>query len=304
MFNLLFCVFSYNRADLLENCIKSIEICAPESSIIIFDDNSDDIETVNILNKYKHKHKIYQPEKNKLGHKTLGGLYNNMQMALSILPKGQLFCFIQDDMQCVRKITQDDIYNIQRYFDDPTNSPFLFHLFLRGKHRKRDIKNTKWNKDKQIYFSNSRRSHFCAVFIGRTDLLTQVKWQFEQKEILNDKKASKLFSPMGKMKNPFCLWLPMVPLYRGKKKTLSIKLAEYLFETKLYTVNYMSESEAASFQSRNPKILPVAEDFLTLKNNKLPTPWKYDAIDRSKFLKRLNRLEIKLRSLTKRLFFR
>jgi hypothetical protein len=40
--SLRFCVFSYNRGRFLQNCVRSIELCAPGQPITVYDDGSDD----------------------------------------------------------------------------------------------------------------------------------------------------------------------------------------------------------------------------------------------------------------------
>lgn len=42
-------VFSYNRGQLLSNCVRSIERFSPPTTLVVFDDRSDDPETVGVL---------------------------------------------------------------------------------------------------------------------------------------------------------------------------------------------------------------------------------------------------------------
>ena len=42
-------VFSYNRGRLLSNCVQSIERFSPHTSLVVFDDRSDDPETLKVL---------------------------------------------------------------------------------------------------------------------------------------------------------------------------------------------------------------------------------------------------------------
>ena len=46
---LQFCVFSFNRGRFLEHCVRSIERCAPTAAVHIYDDASDDPDTLAAL---------------------------------------------------------------------------------------------------------------------------------------------------------------------------------------------------------------------------------------------------------------
>ncbi|MEE4251326.1 MAG: glycosyltransferase, partial [Alcanivoracaceae bacterium] len=97
---MLFCIFSFNRGQFLEICIASIEQYAPDARIAVFDDNSYDEYTRDVLKKVAEKHTVIQP-----GHQSqrrLGGLYGNMQSALDYAAKENLVCYLQDDTQMVR----------------------------------------------------------------------------------------------------------------------------------------------------------------------------------------------------------
>ena len=305
MSNLYFCVFSYNRGLLLENCVKSIEHCAPDSTIIVFDDDSDDPHTLSVISDIKKKHRVITPSmhSNNMTETKLGGLYNNMQAALDMLPDQQLFCFIQDDMQCTHKIQPEDIEAIQHFFNANPNAAFIHPAFFKERNQKENLINLSWDEEHQVYYRENPKKqtgvHFSAIHISRTDILRKANWQFSNKERLNDKKAKALFGKMGFMKNPFCLWLPMVPLYRGKKKTLAIQIAERFYKSGLFAVNYLSDDEAKQFRNRGTSSLPEAESFLRLKDSKLPEPWQYSSLSCSRLLKILNRLQVSLQKIFK-----
>ncbi|MDZ7641149.1 MAG: glycosyltransferase [Desulfurivibrio sp.] len=92
---MLFCIFSYNRGNFLKNCVQSIESCSPDSKIAVFDDDSDDTETISVLRDLGEKHTVFTSTEHSSHH--LGGLYNNMQNALEYCQDEELVCFLQDD---------------------------------------------------------------------------------------------------------------------------------------------------------------------------------------------------------------
>jgi len=300
--DLYFCLFSYNRAKFLENCVKSIESCSPSSPIMVFDDESTDPATIAVIEKLRTKHTVIQPselDKNKFSQlnnqSKFGGLYNNMQLAIELLPDNQLFCFIQDDMQCVRKVHKEEISHINSLFDN-YDIGFLHQSFLKASNRERDELSTYWHEEHGVYYRDNPKQSagifFSAIFISRTDVLQKHNWSFENREKINGYKAQKRFGKMAFMKNPFCLWLPGCPVYRGKKKTLAIRIAEYLSPPGFHPIKILDDKEARVFETRANKSLPFAEDFLTLERSQFKKPWTYSSLQGRSLLKSLNRFEI------------
>ena len=60
---MLFCIFSFNRGQFLQNCVQSIERAAPHASIAVFDDSSDDDFTRGVLQEISQRHAVLQPRK-------------------------------------------------------------------------------------------------------------------------------------------------------------------------------------------------------------------------------------------------
>jgi len=58
---MIFCVFSFNRGRFLENCVRSIEQCVPDASIIVFDDDSNDPATQEVLSDIDRNHQVLKP---------------------------------------------------------------------------------------------------------------------------------------------------------------------------------------------------------------------------------------------------
>ncbi len=296
-----FCIFSYNRGQFLANCIQSIEQCVDSPRILIFDDNSNDAETVNLLDRLQDKYRVIQPESSaKLTYKC-GGLYQNMQSSLDYIPEGELAYFVQDDTQLVRKINQQDIEAIHLFFKKHQNAAFLHHAFVREKNREHNQKVTVFDDDSGTYFrEDSHRSsgtYFSAIAIVHADRLKARHWVFEPTEKENDKQAREHFSKMGLMKNPFVMWLPSVPCYRGKVKTFALAQAEKIQKCGFYPFTILSGKENQAFVERSADILPIAEDFLTVSNTELKKPWITHPLQGLAFWKQLNKFELKLRKL-------
>jgi glycosyltransferase involved in cell wall biosynthesis len=299
---MLFCVFSFNRGRFLENCVRSIEQCVPSARLAVFDDNSDDEDTRQALDRIRARHAVLQP-----GHASthrLGGLYGNMQSALERARDEDLVCFVQDDMQVVRPVSDDDIRAICRTFDADRKLAFLQPCFLKGCNRERDRRTLAFNPGLNAYVraesAQSSGRHFSAVLLTRPSRLLAQGWVFARSEPENDRQASQLFGKIGHLFAPIAMWLPEVPAYRGKRKTLALRLAERRRGVGFFPFVPMSGADTARLKARSPDILPVAEDFLKCTNPALPVPWMYYPLQGSRLLKKLNGAEVSLRRLVGR----
>ena len=297
---IVFCVFSFNRGKFLRNCIQSIEKNVPFARILIFDDDSSDSETINILNNLKQKHTVYQP--GYISNHHLGGLYGNMQSALEACKNEKLVCYLQDDTQIVRPLLDTDIEHIEHLFLKLPDLGFINPCFIRGINRTRKIR-YQYDPVNNVYFRDpDKRSagrYFSALLITKPDRLIQSNWTFLSSEPNNSKQAQKLFRPMAYLFSPFAMWLPEVPAYRGKKKTLGLKLAEKKRRCGYYPFKTLTHQQLLALQNRTPDKIPYAEDFLDCEPACPPKPWAYNPLTGTGWMKTLNEIEINLKKLFK-----
>lgn len=295
-----FCIFSYNRGQHLQNCLESIEHCAPDLEVTIYDDDSDDPATKEALRKASKKYQVINTREDSTEIKKLGGLYNNMEQAVKQLSDKDTLCFLQDDMQLVRAVDQNDLDDIEDYFASNPESAFLHPAFLKGSNRTRDYSTMNWNEKANAYFRNAGKQsvgvHFSAIVIIKTQRLKTSNWKFKSREKDNDLRAQTLFGKMGFMKNPFLIWVPNVPVFRGKSKTFGIRLAEKIYKSGFYPMAIMSDVENSRFRRRNTDKLPITEDFLKLRDNTLKKPWRHHPLAGNKLLKFIHKLELRWRS--------
>lgn len=299
---MIFVIFSYNRGAFLDNCIRSVEACCSEPSIIIFDDNSDDPATLAALKKHERKHKVLKPGASSGAESKHGGLYSNMQEVINLEHQDELICFLQDDVQIIRALTQEDLQYIDSIFATHPNTAFLNPTFLKGIRRNREISTIKYDGSYGAYFrTHSKQSvgtFYSDIVIANIPRLKAVNWQFGNRENRNETVAKKHFSAMPYMENPFVMWLPNVPAYRGKVKTLALKIAEKKFNCKLYPFNLLTVDQSYHFIERDKSTLPIAEDFLSIQGRpKDKGPWRYHPLQGTFFLKQLNSIELKLKKL-------
>lgn len=289
-----FLVFSFNRGDFLKNCVASIQQCAPQASITVWDDNSDDALTLQVLETLSATCEIRQPEQKAAEYSKLhGGLYGNMQSAIENLSGNPLICTIQDDMQVVRPLSGTEINRWQsRYRDQNFNGLFQPGFIKRAKETITYVPELEGYHIDRMH--RSAGAFYSDLFLTQRDTLINANWNFYDNEAKNEQQARQHFSQMVFMKNPFIAWLPGVPAWRGRKRTWALRFAERQRKCGLYPFRIMDESAAHQFCERPDSEIPVAENFLTFAGPALPKPWFYHPLQRRNILRQINKLELKL----------
>ncbi|WP_051687191.1 glycosyltransferase [Microbulbifer sp. HZ11] len=291
-------VFSFNRGRYLENCVSSIETCAPQCRLTIIDDGSDDPETREVLAAVAKRHRVIDRTAES-GHK-LGGLYANMQAAFEMASDDELMCFLQDDTQMVRPLSEADIQGLKESFDAQPDLGFISPAFVRGISLKKSAdRDFRFDAERNFWFWYPRKrstgTWFSALLIADVARLRSVGWEFEVGESVNNRRAAKIFCRMARMRAPFAMWLPNGGAYRGKQKSLALRFGEWVRSCGFYPLRMMSGEEVAVLQESQPPRLPVAEEFLSAER-RLKTPWAYDPMQGAGWLKLLDRLERKVRT--------
>jgi len=288
-------IFSYNRVKFLANAIESCLNYSLPFDLTIIDDNSSDPETKNLLRNLPDKVALIQPlqEKN-MRH---GGLYNNMQMALES-SKSDWVLFIQDDMQLVRPLEEDDYQYIEGFFQQFPKRAFLNPVFLKGQRHKRNQRITYLNNDFPCYFRNSSgKKHqtgfsYTDVFLAHRTRLLDKHWVFSLSENENSLQAKEKFGLMGFMASPFVMYLPQVPVYRGKYKTLAVKLAEKWSGSDPKSFIEKNKNFWNQFKSRDLNNLPTAENYLECIDKEIKKPYQYSTVNNYIFLRVIHKFEL------------
>lgn len=293
---MIFCVFSFNRGAFLNNCVRSIEQCKPDAEIVVFDDNSDDPETLSTLEEIANTHRVVIPEQ--LGSTKHGGLYDNMQSAIELLKDKELVCFLQDDTQIVRPILEGELRRLKARFSENPNVGFVQPCFLRSPSKGRSPLQMHNDGDTSLLYredqGQSAGVHYSDLLITSPSRLLERRWVFESSEPKNEKQAKALFGYMPYLYSPFAMWLPNVPAYRGKTKTWALKYAEKKEQCGYYPFEIWSSEQSKQFIARPEQRLPIAEDYLSCVGQTPPRPWKYNPLSGSRWLKKLNSIEVAL----------
>lgn len=297
---MIFFLFSYNRGPLLENCVDSIEHCAPGARLVIYDDASSDPETQAILAKIAERHEVRSmgDKKSKDQH---GALYTNMQRAIdSVSDDNEIIFFIQDDAQLIRKITEEDIQFINHYFAEHPRAGFLAPVFQKRITKQRTLDRFIYNPELGVYICHHHsRIEVAGVFYSDISITTrqrlrEVDWCFIPGEFQNELQAKSKFHEMGYLYAPVAMQLPNAPAYRNKKKTIAFQIAENFNKSGLYKFRYMNDAEVERLKNRPTSQVPIAEDYLET-DPPLRQPWIFHPLKRSRLLRKLDKLENFLR---------
>lgn len=305
-FCLIFFVFSYNRGPHLKNCVESIERCAPGQPVVVFDDASDDPETLAILTSIGERHEVVVRE-DKDSTDQHGALYTNMQNAIDRVSGDDVICFLQDDTQMVRRLDDNDVTFIKAYFERYPNAGFLAPVFQRKIARPATLQRFVFDPERGVYIQSVKNGHRVAgvyysdISITTARRLKEKGWRFVMGEFENERQAARLFDEMGYLYAPFVMWLPNPPAYRNKKKSLAFSIAEKINRAGLYPFSIMTEAGVRALRARPTQELPIAEHYLSTTVDGLTRPWIFHPLRRSRVLRRLDKLEAVLRGVMSRL---
>lgn len=295
-----FFIFSFNRGPFLENCIRSIETCAPGCRLTVIDDGSDDKETLEVLDRIAGRHRVISKSA-ETGHK-LGGLYANMQAAYEMAGEDELICFLQDDTQMVRRLSEGDIRGLRDCFANEPTLGFISPAFVRAISMKHPAdRDFRFDENTGLWYwypqKRSTGTWFSALLIADTKRLREANWRFATGESANNRQAEKTFCRMARMRAPFAMWLPNGHAYRGKLKSLALRYGEWRRRCGMYPLELMEPSRVKALQEVEPPHLPVAEELLRVCSTRAfpKAPWTYDPMQGAPLLKLLDRLERKLR---------
>jgi glycosyltransferase involved in cell wall biosynthesis len=276
-------IFSYNRAGHLALCVQSALRHADQFRIVVVDDASTDAQTVAVLDGLPAEVEcIRRDSTDDLRH---GGLYYNMQVALDAAGDAPFIMFVQDDIQFVRDCDDEDVEELQRLCRLEPRS-FVNVTFL----RQNTVDGLDLHLDASGDFYLSRNS---GIYTGRSyaDVvavdpakLKEIDWRFEEGELANAQQADQRLGAMRYMTNPLMMNAPRPIAYRRRKRSKLIKLLEYVYKYGVYSYIPLTNDEVVRLKKRDRSVLPVAENFLRVREYDIPKPWDYAIFEANRFI--------------------
>jgi hypothetical protein len=94
------------------------------------------------------------------------------------------------------------------------------------------------------------------------------------------------------LQHPWLVRMPLVPTYRGKRRTLAMRLASRGDADPVRLFREMDEGEAGRFLAQ-VDARPAAEEWLSAPG--LRAPYEHKAVNRNAALRALNKVELALR---------
>ena len=292
-------IFSFNRGAYLKNLVDSVERNMPGVTYTVYDDGSDEPETVAYLQSLGSR---VRPMKQASDDRH-GGYYRNMQAALDDTDADYLL-MLQDDLQVVRTFTDEDLSRVQAIFEQNPDVAFVSPLFMKGS--KRAYFQERYQPDPRLRCYRfapdpnelgkvpQKYADIALLHVGR---LRQSDWRFSASEPENGALADRLFGDMVQVAEPWIFYVPEEPAYRGRVLTFGARLATQMSGNRVKSFIDMDHGALASFAQRPLQIYPFAEDFLNTLDPSVRKPYKFNAYRTSWLPLVLNKLELWWRSL-------
>lgn len=263
-------VFSYNRGRFLDNCLQSVAQCAPGWPMTVIDDRSRDPSTRSVLERVGQTTHVVHAGEAGLQEAKTGGLYNNMNYALSdAASQGYRYAlFIQDDMQLVRKLTDEDVQAFGAYFDANPRSHQLQTCFMKAMFASRDDADTVVDESRTAYIRSSKPqgfgtfAAFSAVGLFSVERCIESFGAFLPGEHRNNDRAVALSLYMGLSAYPFMMWLPYPESHRGRRRSIPLQLVETLGGGGYHPYELMTDAAVRSLRDRAVTERPYAEHWL------------------------------------------
>ena len=292
-------IFSYNRGAYLKNCVDSLQRNMPWIGWTVYDDGSDEPDTVAYLQSLG-EHVLHMKSTDADRH---GGYYYNMQAALDATQADYLL-MLQDDLQVVRPFAQEDLLRIHQVFDQSPSTVFISPLFLKGS--KRAYFQQRYQPDAGLrcyrWFADPNETgkvpqKYADIAVLHVARLRQSGWRFAASEEANGALADQLFGDMVQVADPWVFYVPEEPAYRGRVLTFGAKLAVRMSGNQVKSFQDLSPQALLAFAQRDLGVYPFAEDFVDTVDPTVRKPYKFNAY-RTRWLPLiLNKLELLWRRL-------
>ena len=295
-------IFSYNRGAYLKNCVDSLLRNGPGAHFTVYDDGSDEPQTVAYLQSLGERVRHMKSASDDRH----GGYYNNMQSALAATQADYLL-MLQDDLQIVRPFGAQDLASIHAVFEHNPDVAFISPLFMKGSKRAYfqqryqvdpDLRCYRWSADPLETAMVPRK--YADIAVLHVARLRQSGWQFAASEEANGALADRHFGDMIQAAEPWVFYVPEEPAYRGRVLTLGAKLAAKMSGNQVKSFKDMDAQTAWAFAHRDLSVYPFAEDFVDTVDPTVRKPYKFN-VYRTRWLPLiLNKLELWMRRLLRR----
>lgn len=288
-------IFSYNRGKYLKNLLNSLDRHLPEARVVVYDDDSDDAYTKQVLAETHHRVSRGAPVAISKRH---GNLYGNMQKALEDC-ETRFLLFLQDDNQIVRDVGAGTFAAIEAAFAHQ-DVAFARMQLLKQRRHSRLLSQLAPDPNARLYWPNVAMAElpwghvYWDVILADTAKLRAANWTFQESERDNQIQARGLFRCAPYLADPFVSYCPEVSVYRNRKLYLSSRIVDLERQGAICRYIPMTADENRAFTTRPLDIMPLAEDFLKTDPSDVKRPFEDHDYARTWWLKALYKVESRL----------
>lgn len=283
----LVAIMTYNRGQFLLNCLRSvIRNFKVDYTLHIYDDRSDDKETLNILRFISTQYEVYSPEidEDDGTNKKVKGLHSNMNRALNYAINGDFdyLFIIQDDMQVIRPFEEKDLRLVNNVFAYDPNIVSVGFLFAKKNHQKDYSQLLKYHSNLGFFTPSEQSTKYMRgvadTGIFKVSLLRENRWSFQPNEGANIAKGRELGLIRSKLMIPVIAFLPWPSTRRSRfpfhKRTI-IHWLDKFYHAGFHPYKDLGQEQIVAIQKKAGTIV-FAEDFLELEfTAPLRKPWNY-----------------------------
>ncbi|MFT4850171.1 MAG: glycosyltransferase involved in cell wall biosynthesis [Sediminicola sp.] len=278
-------IMSYNRGQFLRNLIDSIQANFEITyDLWIYDDDSDDSETLEILDEYREyvaEHKfIGKDDKHK-------GLYSNMRCAYNMASSQDydlLFIF-QDDTQVIRKLEKQELISIYDFFNYHDSTFQVACTFFKKNHQKPYASLLDYDQEFDMFTPKKTNQNY---MLGIADMgiyainkLKNKNWVFEDSEAVNLKTGIEQNMNRSIMRFPLLAFLPWPSVYRYKGSIIKrsyLKFSDWYFDAGFHPLNALEVTKQKIISDKRGFEILFEDDILQLRGEyKLVEPWNFYA---------------------------
>ncbi len=290
-------IYSFNRGPWLANCVASVQRNLPGAQLVVVDDGSDDPETRKIIAALGPSVQLVFPRQGDVSGRH-GGLYPNMQHMLDHCDTPFLLS-LQDDAQVVRPVGAEEMHDLFVTMLD-RRLAFVSPLFAQGRSSRRRPKVQPFGDARLFLQWNSRLRApnllaYRDISICDVEKLRAIDWRYGISERSCAQSARAAFGPMPLMADPFVAFVPEVPTFRARNRTLGAQIAERILGRQVKPFEDMTDATVQRLKQRSPVSPVPASDFLVVAGGKAKPPYEPNAVDVFRVTRFLNKMEVALR---------
>jgi len=268
--NTFIALFSYNKERELETALNSIEKYMPDFTVHIYDDHSDNPQTLKVLKRYAGNETLrlagnFAEEDSSLkSNEKCGNLHRNMQKAYheAVQENAEYLFFLQDDIQILRPFSDAVRKEYTDIFERNDHVIEVDPRFVR-----KDC-NARYSRELggYVFAQDDHRRGYADVGLFKINRLDKAGWVFLDGERPNKFQALEQGMIRVFPFTPLMMHVPFPSLYRKGKKLFK---DNYFSGRGRFSYYDLIEKDRVILDTRSPTDVPYPRKYLKVKGNGL-----------------------------------